>query len=56
MTYVLRIFGFNVISFERIDAGIEYVSNTGGQFDLAPAEEEDEYYEEDSSFGFRGPR
>lgn len=53
MKRILRLFGDPVVSIETVyDPSELYYPNTGGSFELAPAESEDEYYEEESDFGF----
>ncbi|AEJ93687.1 minor tail protein [Mycobacterium phage terelak] len=57
MGFTLRLFGIPVLSLEITGDGSaeEYISLTGGSFELAPEEPEydEEYYEEDrSGFGF----
>jgi hypothetical protein len=60
MIWVLRLFGYPVLTFGPELLGDEpedglHISNTGGRFELAEAEsdEDDWEYEEDSGFGFR---
>lgn len=46
------------VSYEGFDEeDLTFVSNVGGSFEIASQEEpeEDEYWEEDRGFGFRGP-
>lgn len=56
MKYILKLLGFPVVSLEREadEYDILALSNVGGQFELAPAEDDDlEYEEYDEDFGFR---
>jgi hypothetical protein len=50
-----RIFGIPFLTIEvEIDDEQLHIRNTGGQFELAEVEEDDDWeYEEDSGFGFR---
>lgn len=55
---IYRVFGVQVFSTEtHVDDGEQFISNVSGQYELAPAEVEEEYDEEydEDSFGFRRP-
>lgn len=59
MKYALKVLGFEVLAFEREeDDLLKVISNSGGQFEICYADEdEDEYYEEeDQGFWFVTPR
>lgn len=60
MIWVLRILGYPVLTFGpelTADESEEayQISNTGGDFQLAEGESEDEYEEPEFDFGFRSP-
>lgn len=52
MIYTLRFLGIPIFTLESHNTEVVY--NNGGQFEIAPepAYEDDEYYYEDTGFGF----